>query len=788
MRTFDIKSMLYTLFPDIKIDNESQKFMQIFLNTYRDTIKKIAYGKKLNDITKAFKKITPKVYQINTIQSANDVLLNEKNTKENGNIFLQTAVTHIGYEVLNSISNCAIDMKVKKIYKSCIILAFAYDKDLRQLSDNIKILIPYQLSTEQISKDPRTKKQLIKELKKQGYKGIDNFDREYLLLLMAPLRDADETHRQPSKLIKFYTNLYGVNNKKNYYFDDIMKWDDYKLEVSYDFIEWLFPNNSDHVNPKSPELTKFDIQQFRTNPILRNRVVQATLRMLLFYGFVLDKKEIVNQVKPLNRRERGRTIGLFSTHNYGRITRIMDFLVNIKMEYLSAIFFLAICRALKSNYILAKKVLNNNFLKEWMSTQTFLLSKVQTYDINNLIKGVEIPDKKDEGYSDESEWEEVPLWLLKDNEDEEYSELEEVPLWLLKDRKEEIVTKKLSTLEKGCRNIKGLNYTGNSCYMDSALLCIFAIPNKTITDNILNKDLTMLKTLDRRLWSNCHNNIDTDIKRRQDIQKTLNKITRSMRGLNDVKKCTMLRSLIKKCPGSQPFHGTDTQDSGEFLAYLFNLFQVDVAKTSRKSYGSNDLGKDPNWVLVGEQNDNYASPIIDVVSTTIKNLKKDYNITKFVKQKQDSILDESDLWIPDKEKPDITYSRRKEVIKMKESPIVIFNLIRTYGKVIFSKPKTKKEKKEGKGKFKGIRKRNTWKRISAPEEMILKDKKLNLTAIVVHTGGAHYVANFKCQGEWFWYDDNPGSSAHVIKHIGSYTNMLKTSPNPLTHGTIFFYT
>ena len=72
--------------------------------------------------------------------------------------------------------------------------------------------------------------------------------------------------------------------------------------------------------------------------------------------------------------------------------------------------------------------------------------------------------------------------------------------------------------------------------------------------------------------------------------------------------------------------------------------------------------------------------------------------------------------------------------------------------------------------------------------MILKDKLLQLSAIVVHTGGAHYIANFKCNGKWYWYDDNPGGSSHTIKYTGSYENMLNTKPNPLSHGTLYFYT
>lgn len=564
-----------------------------------------------------------------------------------------------------------------------------------------------------------------------------------------------------NNLIKFYTNTYPANNKKDYFFNDIVnKWDDYKLEIEHDYIQWLFPDNTGGVNPKAPRLSSKDIKEFKTNTELRSNVVKATIRMLFFYGFVLDKKEIVLEVKPLNRREKGKTIGLFSPHNYKRLTRIMDFLVIINMEFLSAVIFLALCKSIKSNNMLLKKVLENKSLKRWMITQNILVPYVQDYDVKNLSKTIVYSDDSD----DEGDWGE---WVEVTGTDSD----------------EEI--KQNDDNSKIC-HVTGLNYTGNSCYMDSVLLCTFAIPNTVITDNILKKDLKILKNKPR--WSRCDEDIDTDIKKRQNIQVELNNITDSMRNGNTTKKCSNLRSLIRKCPGSQEFHGTETQDSGEFLSYLFGLFQVNVAKKHRRSYGSNSLKQNPDWTLVRSYADNTTSPIIDVTSTRLQLVNENYDITKFVKQTDDALLPESETWIPDRSNPKIKYSRRKEVYRMKESPIVIFNLFRTYGEVVFKKPHTKEEKKEGRGPFKGIVKHNVWKKISAPENMTLKGNDLQLSAIVVHTGGAHYVANFKCKGNWFWYDDNPGGKKHIIKYTGSYENMLETSPNPLTNGTLFFYT
>lgn len=502
-------------------------------------------------------------------------------------------------------------------------------------------------------------------------------------------------------LIKFYNNSLKANNKHGYYIKDIIeKWDDYKLENEHDFIQWLFPDEGGGSNSNVPELTQEDIEIFKTNNDIRYLVIKATQRMLLFYGYIISFDFQLTQIYPLNRRQNGLTIGLFSEHNYKRITRIMKFLSVINMEFLSAIFFLAMCHAVKSDKKLYEMVKNYKALPKWIKTQNYL--------------------------------------------------------------------------NKKC-SITGLNYTGNSCYMDSSLLCTFAVPNKIITDNILEKDLDVLKN-EPILWSRCTDNLDQDIQRRKDIQNSIKRITNSMRGFDTIEKCSDFRRLLKKCPVSQQFHGTDTQDAGEFLTYLFNLFQVDIAFTKRDTFGRNLITSE--WEFVSTSDDKKSSPILDVVSSTLKQVEDGYNITRFVEKKEYAVLTNENKWKPYINKPNITYLYKKEVIKMVNSPLIVFNLIRTYGKIKFNK----------KGEFLDIKTKNIWKKISAPETMILNNKHLKLTAIVVHTGGAHYIAHFKCLDEWYWYDDNPGSSKHIINYIGSYEKMLETEPSPLTHGTLFFYT
>ena len=619
----------------LTISNESKDFLNTLSKLYQNKILE-----SLSPIQKSFEKITP----------TNISLIIKKNiNKSNSNTeFLNNISKCLIKIILKKAHLCSIEHNQKKIYPSCIILAIAKDKDLTKLSNRIGILIPSKIIN---NNDTRTTKELYNSL---NFKGIENFSRQELLFLSQP----------------------------------------YKNTIYNDYIKWLFSPENNHL---IPELTRIDMKLIKKDNNIRRDIILAFKKLILSYGFTLDKKTIVKQINKKHK-----------IHNFKHLIHIMNFLVEINMEYIAAIFFLVLCKISND-----KEALENKTIKIWMST-------LKLY--NNKRRKIQC-------------------------------------------------------------NITGLNYTGNSCYMDSVLLCLFGIKNKIITDNILNKNLNDLKTY-KTLWSRCDNNIDKDIKKRYSIQKELNNITLSMRNGNDTKKCSTLRTLIKKCPGSQQFHLPLTQDAGEFLSYIFNIFQVNISTTRRRSYGSN---KTEDWKLVSSTIDNNASPIIDITSTTLQNIHTGHNITKFIKQTEKSTLSHTNIWYPDVNNKNINYSKRKEVFRMLSSPLIIFNLSRTYGKLTFKKPKTKKEKEIGRGEFTGIETKEIFKEISAPETMTLHDRQLYLSSIVVHTGGAHYVANFKCNNEWYWYDDNPAGSTHKINYVGSYNEMLKTTPNPMSHGTLFFY-
>lgn len=120
-------------------------------------------------------------------------------------------------------------------------------------------------------------------------------------------------------LLDFYQ---GVANDKGVYFEDILKWDDQKLEDQHDYIQWLFPlTTKSPYNPTAPTTDDKSITLFKNDPVLRGEMLKAFKRMLKFYGFEMDSKGNIVQAANFNKRAANWVTS--GNHNYLRITRIL---------------------------------------------------------------------------------------------------------------------------------------------------------------------------------------------------------------------------------------------------------------------------------------------------------------------------------------------------------------------------------------------------------------------------------------------------------------------------------
>ena len=174
-----------------------------------------------------------------------------------------------------------------------------------------------------------------------------------------------------------------------------------------------------------------------------------------------------------------------------------------------------------------------------------------------------------------------------------------------------------------CEDLTLLRNVANSCYMDSVLTAMFAMPNKFITSKILYQNIPT-KNLPKRYHICFKDDPKRDYIRRKYIQDVLKFLVRSMRTLGTIKVCTQLRKYISLCNPPQPFHGGGQQEAGELVLFLFSLFGLNLAKKERYTYLTNFLPKNTplnQMTLSTKTLDREASLVVMIDSFELKKFK-----------------------------------------------------------------------------------------------------------------------------------------------------------------------
>lgn len=304
-------------------------------------------------------------------------------------------------------------------------------------------------------------------------------------------------------------------------------------------------------------------------------------------------------------------------------------------------------------------------------------------------------------------------------------------------------------------NLKGLSFDNNSCYMDSVLFCLFAIPNKLMENEILYKNLVSISKNNRK-WISCGKTSKEDYYNRLEIQNELKNIVNFMRtdeNKNSEYTCTDLRKLIENCPTSQKFHSDEEQDAGEFLQYIFNIFEVKTTRIKRTTIVTNDLSDnliENDYIQTHKQIDD-TTPIITI---SVFDLKSDsYYLSNSLFVQEDSLLDYENRYRDSN--TGRLFKRRIEINKVIDSEFLVFYVQRL--------------------NYDG--RRNTTE-ILLEENIEIGDRTLYLYGIIVHKS-RHYTAYIKDNGVWYYYDDIKDGRINRVDSIEN-TNAFKL-------GTLFFY-
>jgi hypothetical protein len=128
--------------------------------------------------------------------------------------------------------------------------------------------------------------------------------------------------RADSPLVRFYQGV--GRDARGRRLDDILAWEDDRLEAVHDYIQWLFPlDEPSRFNRDAPLLTPADRLAFRHEPIAAN-LRRALDRMLAFYGLAMDRAagspRIVRSAQWKQRSQEWLHAG---NHNLLRLTRMI---------------------------------------------------------------------------------------------------------------------------------------------------------------------------------------------------------------------------------------------------------------------------------------------------------------------------------------------------------------------------------------------------------------------------------------------------------------------------------
>lgn len=137
-----------------------------------------------------------------------------------------------------------------------------------------------------------------------------------------------------SKLISFYkeeqTDDYGR------FLSDILEENDYWLERTHNYIQWLFPNTEkSHALLNSPIVTAEFKNAFDKDITMRKNLKRCLDRMLDFYGIIYEGGSF-HKGKNWNLRKESWIVG--DTHNNLRITRILKCLTTLGFKSIAVEF------------------------------------------------------------------------------------------------------------------------------------------------------------------------------------------------------------------------------------------------------------------------------------------------------------------------------------------------------------------------------------------------------------------------------------------------------------------
>ncbi|WP_167836920.1 opioid growth factor receptor-related protein [Leptospira ryugenii] len=145
-----------------------------------------------------------------------------------------------------------------------------------------------------------------------------------------------------SKIIEFYSLR--IPDNRNRLLIDIWKQNNHWLEVTHDYIQWLFPlKEKSQFNENAPILKNEDIAEFSNNEFLKENLKKSFLVLLRFYGLRLREENRLFLTEYDESFQIRKNVWLTpGNHNHLRITRILKSLSLLALNDYAKSFFLCL--------------------------------------------------------------------------------------------------------------------------------------------------------------------------------------------------------------------------------------------------------------------------------------------------------------------------------------------------------------------------------------------------------------------------------------------------------------
>lgn len=311
-----------------------------------------------------------------------------------------------------------------------------------------------------------------------------------------------------------------------------------------------------------------------------------------------------------------------------------------------------------------------------------------------------------------------------------------------------------------CEDFEPLKWVGSSCYVDSDLMTLLAVPNQFITDNVLSVNLVSEPkgrhkyVCTKKLKIGQKADPILDLKNRQKVQSALVDIANSLRGTGEVPNCTSLRKILTACPHPEQFNLPGNRDAGEYLSYILSMFpDTNKATISVTESTSND---GLTWKVKSSHTE-VASIVWDVLPQVLQKVPKNKLSTI------GTLLEDIE----------ITYmkngTQKERNITLVKTPFLVIHAMRADPELDDDDPNFLIQTK------------------ILPTEHItfLDGTRVALSGIVMWRD-VHYTAYIRCGSGYYYYDDTRGEVEEPI----TYQEMLMFDgdrPVVQTNGTLYFY-